>query len=97
LHDGLHASLHWPRGTPASQITPPTHPPLHLSIPRPLHPCPPPPAPQAESLLLVGDQKQLPPTVKCRAAERLGLGCSLFVRLQAMGLEPLLLDTQYRM
>jgi superfamily I DNA and/or RNA helicase len=57
----------------------------------------PPTAAQAQSLLLVGDQKQLPPTVKCRAAERLGLGSSLFVRLQAMGLEPLLLDTQYRM
>jgi len=46
---------------------------------------------------LVGDQRQLPPTVKCRKAERLGLGISLFVRLQAMGLEPMLLDTQYRM
>ncbi|KAI8470873.1 MAG: putative DNA helicase [Monoraphidium minutum] len=52
---------------------------------------------KAQALLLVGDQKQLPPTVKCRAAERLGLGTSLFVRLQAMGLEPMLLDTQYRM
>jgi regulator of nonsense transcripts 1 len=45
----------------------------------------------------VGDQKQLPPTVKSRAAERGGLATSLFVRLQAMGLKPLLLDTQYRM
>lgn len=52
---------------------------------------------RAQSLLLVGDQRQLPPTVKCRAAERLGLGTSLFVRLQGMGLEPMLLDTQYRM
>ena len=52
---------------------------------------------QAQTLLLVGDQQQLPPTVKCRAAEALGLGASLFVRLQAMGLAPMLLDTQYRM
>ena len=52
---------------------------------------------RAQALLLVGDQAQLPPTVKCRRAERLGLGASLFVRLQAMGLKPMLLDTQYRM
>ena len=29
-------------------------------------------------------------------AEQLGLGTSLFLRLQAMGLRPMLLDTQYR-
>jgi len=45
-------------------------------------------------LLLVGDQKQLPPTVKALAAERLGLGTSLFVRLMAMGIAPHLLDVQ---
>ena len=52
---------------------------------------------RAQALLLVGDQEQLPPTVKSRRAEQLGLGMSLFVRLQEMGLEPMLLDTQYRM
>lgn len=46
---------------------------------------------------MVGDPKQLPPTVKCREAEKLGLGLSMFDRLQAMGLPPLLLDVQYRM
>ncbi|GAX73483.1 hypothetical protein CEUSTIGMA_g935.t1 [Chlamydomonas eustigma] len=51
----------------------------------------------AESLLLVGDPQQLPPTVRSRQAEELGLGISLFERLQKMGLQPLLLDTQYRM
>ncbi len=49
---------------------------------------------QAEALVLVGDPQQLPPTVKSEAAQRLGLGTSLYVRLQAMGLKPLLLDTQ---
>jgi regulator of nonsense transcripts 1 len=52
---------------------------------------------QAQALVMVGDPKQLPPTVKCREAERLGLGLSMFDRLQAMGLPPLLLDVQYRM
>lgn len=52
---------------------------------------------QAQALVMVGDPKQLPPTVKCREAERLGLGLSMFDRLQAMGLAPLLLDVQYRM
>lgn len=51
----------------------------------------------AESLVLVGDQMQLPPTVKCREASQLGLDASLFVRLMAMGVTPRLLDTQYRM
>lgn len=46
---------------------------------------------------MVGDPQQLPPTVRCQQAQRLGLGTSLFERVQAMGLKPLLLDTQYRM
>lgn len=46
---------------------------------------------------MVGDPQQLPPTVKCRDAERLGLGLSMFDRLQSMGLHPVLLDVQYRM
>lgn len=55
------------------------------------------PTPQVQSLVMVGDPQQLPPTVRCQEAERLGLGLSLFERVQAMGLKPLLLDTQYRM
>jgi len=51
---------------------------------------------QVESLLLVGDPQQLPPTVRSHSAEKLGLGTSLFLRLQSMGLKPMLLDTQYR-
>lgn len=51
---------------------------------------------QVESLLLVGDPQQLPPTVRSHSAEKLGLGTSLFLRLQTMGLKPMLLDTQYR-
>ena len=48
-------------------------------------------------MVLVGDPQQLPPTVKSPAAAELGLGVPLLQRLAAMGLEPLLLDTQYRM
>ena len=48
-------------------------------------------------LYLVGDTKQLPPTVADLEASRDGLAASLFERLQDAGLSPLLLDTQYRM
>lgn len=48
-------------------------------------------------MVLVGDPQQLPPTVRSQEAQRLGLGTSLFDRVQAMGLKPMLLDTQYRM
>ena len=51
----------------------------------------------ASQLILVGDSKQLPPTVTDRRAKDGGLGLSLFERLQTIGIEPLLLDTQYRM
>ena len=51
----------------------------------------------AQSLLLVGDQQQLPPTVKAAAACGLGLDTPLFSRALAMGVRPSLLDTQYRM
>jgi hypothetical protein len=43
---------------------------------------------------MVGDPQQLPPTVKCRAAQQLGLDTSLFHRLQVMGVAPLLLNVQ---
>ncbi|KAG2495801.1 hypothetical protein HYH03_006043 [Edaphochlamys debaryana] len=52
---------------------------------------------KAQQVVLVGDPRQLPPTVKSREAQGLGLGLPLFERLQLMGLAPLLLDTQYRM
>ena len=50
----------------------------------------------ARQIVLVGDHRQ-PPTVISRRAENGGLRRSLFERLVAMGIEPMLLDTQYRM
>lgn len=47
--------------------------------------------------VLVGDARQLPPTVISPAAAGAGLGCSLFERLERLGLKPDLLDRQYRM
>lgn len=51
----------------------------------------------AESVVMAGDPKQLPPTVISRGAEKAGLQVTVFDRLQRSGIEPLLLDTQYRM
>ena len=51
----------------------------------------------ARQIVLVGAHRQLPPTVISRRAENGGLRRSLFERLVAMGIEPMLLDTQYRM
>ena len=51
----------------------------------------------AQMAVLVGDQKQLPPTVKTQRAAELGLEAPLFSRLIAMGTQPHLLDVQYRM
>ena len=49
-------------------------------------------------MVLVGDQKQLPPTVCSGEARAAGLETSLFARLAASGqLPPSLLRTQYRM
>jgi len=48
-------------------------------------------------LILVGDHKQLPPTVISQVAEDGGLGRSLFERLIECGLEAHMLTTQYRM
>lgn len=48
-------------------------------------------------LVLVGDHKQLPPTVISKVAEDGGLGRSLFERLIECGLEAHMLTTQYRM
>ena len=51
----------------------------------------------AERLILIGDQNQLPPVVASPKALEHGLGVSLFARLAAGGIEPILLDEQYRM
>ena len=51
----------------------------------------------ARQVVLVGDHKQLPPTVLSFRAEENGLKRSLFERLIGLGIEPLLLTTQYRM
>ncbi|MBT4060127.1 MAG: AAA family ATPase [Euryarchaeota archaeon] len=48
-------------------------------------------------LVLVGDHKQLPPTVISRRAEDDGLRRSLFERLIDVGITPTMLKTQYRM
>eukprot|EP00667_Euglena_gracilis_P001410 EG_transcript_1409 len=51
----------------------------------------------AKQLVMIGDQAQLPPTCKCPETLMMGLDISLFDRLIGNGLEPHVLDTQYRM
>ena len=48
-------------------------------------------------MVMIGDHRQLPPTVISRRAEQGGLARSLFERLVEMGIVPHLLNTQYRM
>lgn len=48
-------------------------------------------------LVLVGDHRQLRPTVVSEDAARRGLTLSLFERMVRYGVAPLMLDTQYRM
>lgn len=48
-------------------------------------------------LVLVGDPRQLPATVLSQAADKLGLGVSLFERLERSGHPLVMLTTQYRM
>jgi superfamily I DNA and/or RNA helicase len=50
-----------------------------------------------DKLILVGDQNQLPPVVLSPTAAAAGLGVSMFSRLIAAGLKPVLLTEQYRM
>lgn len=50
-----------------------------------------------QRLILIGDQNQLPPVVASPVALEYGLGVSLFSRLAAGGLTPILLTDQYRM
>ena len=47
--------------------------------------------------MLVGDTKQLPPTVVSRDAVAIGLQKSLIERLETLGVGPYLLEEQYRM
>ena len=51
----------------------------------------------ARQVVLIGDHRQLPPTVISRRSEGGGLSRSLFERMIEMGVEPLMLTTQYRM
>ena len=51
----------------------------------------------SRQIVLVGDHRQLPPTVISRRAEKGGLDRSLFERLVEMGIAPHMLTTQYRM
>nr|XP_060635057.1 protein ZGRF1 isoform X2 [Anolis sagrei ordinatus] len=52
---------------------------------------------QCEKLILVGDPKQLPPTIQgSESAHDQGMEQTLFDRMCLMGYEPILLRTQYR-
>jgi regulator of nonsense transcripts 1 len=51
----------------------------------------------ARQIVLVGDHRQLPPTVISRRAGSGGLGRSLFERMVEVGISPHLLRIQYRM
>ena len=55
------------------------------------------PLTKALSAVLVGDSKQLPPTVVSRDAVNAGLQISLFERMERLGVKVSLLDLQYRM
>lgn len=50
-----------------------------------------------QQLILVGDHRQLRPTVQCQEAESEGLSRSLFERLVMLGHKPIRLTVQYRM
>lgn len=50
-----------------------------------------------KQLVLVGDHYQLPPTIKSKNALEKGLGISLFSRLATIGINPYMLNIQYRM
>lgn len=47
--------------------------------------------------IMVGDPQQLPPTILSKEAQELLYERSMFERLQTAGMEPILLDIQYRM
>ena len=50
----------------------------------------------AESVVMAGDDMQLPPTVISSKAQQLGLDLPLFTRMRLMGIVPELLSEQYR-
>ncbi|KAG0419250.1 ATP-dependent helicase upf1, partial [Dictyocoela roeselum] len=50
-----------------------------------------------KKLIMVGDHKQLGPTILDRRTEQAGLKISMFERLAALGVHPYLLTVQYRM
>lgn len=53
---------------------------------------------KADRVIFAGDHKQLPPTIKCREAERAGLGCTLMEKVARRFPECVqLLTVQYRM
>lgn len=53
---------------------------------------------KADRVIFAGDHKQLPPTIKCREAERAGLGCTLMEKVARSFPECVqLLTVQYRM
>eukprot|EP01064_Diplonema_japonicum_P023308 TRINITY_DN33747_c0_g1_i1.p1 TRINITY_DN33747_c0_g1~~TRINITY_DN33747_c0_g1_i1.p1 ORF type:complete len:933 (+),score=47.83 TRINITY_DN33747_c0_g1_i1:56-2854(+) len=51
----------------------------------------------AERVVLIGDHKQLRPTILSQDAATCGLNITLFDRLVNSGIQPHMLDTQYRM
>ncbi|ELR16091.1 uncharacterized protein ACA1_224920 [Acanthamoeba castellanii str. Neff] len=51
----------------------------------------------SQHVVLLGDHYQLPPTVTSPEAQQGGLSESLFARMIAMGIEPYMLEIQYRM
>lgn len=50
-----------------------------------------------ENVVMAGDDMQLPPTVISNKAQQLGLGLPMFTRMRFMGIQPELLNEQYRM
>jgi hypothetical protein len=50
-----------------------------------------------KQLVIIGDQKQLPPVSFSKLALKYGYSISLFERLIKIGIKPILLDVQYRM
>ncbi|KAL8479576.1 hypothetical protein ACS0TY_026464 [Phlomoides rotata] len=53
--------------------------------------------PDVRHAILVGDEKQLPATIRSKLSEEAGFGRSLFERLSSMGHSKHLLNIQYRM
>jgi superfamily I DNA and/or RNA helicase len=51
----------------------------------------------AKQIVIIGDQKQLPPVSFSKLALKYGYSLSLFERLINIGINPILLDVQYRM